>query len=505
MARVHCFAGAVWTGLALVLCQNALADTGSSDHSGSSITALIAEHQLLQAECNRVTEQINEQAKSVQDLERFSGEAEQVRSDIDEYKGIVKDMGVALEKRKIELDAAPRVSIVQQGSTPELVNSAAPFIAAGVGATVGLLLFVIVAVVIFLLFRWKPSRELGSETPGEATPVRSGRWFKRAILACLTLIVAGGLGALGWFLFPAKYESAGYFRVSIIDPAVWQSHAGTDFESCKRNMVEMITSPVVLGKAVEDRSIQGLALYRKNSVDPVQWLSDTLKVSGGSGELVRVSLRSEDPEGIKEIVDAVLVAFDREVIERARTEGLNDVESLEKKFKSYQTQILDKERTLYNLSLQLGTGDSSTAKVQYKMQVDSLDTLLRLRSDLQRQIADVEFKASLAKIQQDLDKKPSADPAPDTKFENVNGKPSKTPPTKKTDAEPLVTDPFGDLLRGKDSKDKAKTGSRSDNPFEEPAQPADAKTSPDIKPGAAANPAPGAHPDTPVASGAAQR
>ena len=121
MARVHCFAAAVWTGLALIQCQHALADTGSSGPSGSSITALIAERQLLQAEYNRVTEQINEQAKSVQDLERFSGEAEQIRSDIDEYKSIVKDMGIALERRKIEVDAAPRVSIVQQGSTPELV------------------------------------------------------------------------------------------------------------------------------------------------------------------------------------------------------------------------------------------------------------------------------------------------------------------------------------------------------------------------------------------------
>ena len=274
----------------------------------------------------------------------------------------------------------------------------------------------------------------------------------------MTLIVAGGLGALGWFLFPARYESAGYFRVSIIDPAVWQSHAGTDFESYKRNMVEMITSPVVLGKAVEDRSIQGLALYRKNSVDPVEWLSDTLKVSGGSGELVRVSLRSEDPEGIKEIVDAVLVAFDREVIERARTERLNDVESLEKKYKSYQTQVLDKERALYNLNLQIGTGDSPTAKVQYKMQVDSLDTLLRLRSDLQRQIADVEFKASLAKIMQDLDKKRTADPAPDTKPEKASDKPPETPASKKGDNKPTVDDPFGDLLRGKDFERQSENG-----------------------------------------------
>ena len=60
MARVHCFAAALWTGLALVLCQHAFADTGSSGQTSLSLPALLAEHQLLQAEYNRVTEQINE-------------------------------------------------------------------------------------------------------------------------------------------------------------------------------------------------------------------------------------------------------------------------------------------------------------------------------------------------------------------------------------------------------------------------------------------------------------
>jgi capsular polysaccharide biosynthesis protein len=501
MARLHGLAGAAWTALALILSQNAFGDGGSSGQSGSSLPALLVEHQLLQARYNQVTDQINKQAQDVQSLERFNGDADQLRTELDELKGIAKDMGLTLQKRKIELDAAPRVSIYQGGMTPELVGTARPYVAAGVGALVGLLL-VIGTIVLFLVFRRKPSAG-----PGKAETVRSGRWIKWAFLTCLALIVAGGLGALGWFLFPAKYESAGYVRVSVIDPAVWQSRSGTDFESYKRNMIETVKSPVILGKAVEDTSIQRFPLYRKNMADPVDWLSDTLEVSGGNGELIRISLRNEDPQGVKEIVDAVLGAFKDEVIERARSEKLNDVDSLERKVKSYQTQILDNEKALYNLSQQLGTRDSQVAKVQYRMQVDSLDTLLRMRSDLQRQIADIEFKMALTKLMRDLDEKGIVNPAPDKKPEKAVDNRSQTPPAqkadnersdtvppgvddpfapppaKKADAKPTVTDPFADLL-DKDSNATAKNGKKSVNPFEEkePRQSGDAKPPADIKP-----------------------
>ena len=80
--------------------------------------------------------------------------------------------------------------------------------------------------------------------------------------------------------------------------------------------------PTILGMAVEDKSIQDFPIYRKNIVDPVNWLADVLQVSGGSGELLRVSLKNDEPQGLKEIVDAVIAAFDREVIERARSEKL---------------------------------------------------------------------------------------------------------------------------------------------------------------------------------------
>jgi hypothetical protein len=393
--------------------QQALEQPGRvSQVSSANIPAGLVEHQLLEAQYNQITEQIAVKAKSVQEMERFNGEPEQLRSDIDELKGIVKDMGTTLMKRKIELDAAPRVSILQQASTPELGSPAHQYVAAGLGAFVGFLLVLISVAIVSLLFRKKTARDPGVGTIGEATPVRPTRWVKWTLTFCVALAAGGALGGLCWFLFPVKYESAGLVRVSIVDPAIWEPHAGIDFESFKLNMVEMIKSPPVVGKAVEDKTIQDFPIYRQNSADVVNWLSDALQITGGNSELIRVSLRNEDPTGLKEIIDAVLVAFTSEVIDRARTDKLNETDGLEKKFNAMKSQVIDKERQLYTLSQQIGTSDSQTARVQYRMQVDALDTLLLLRTDIQRRISDLEFKVSLAKALQDLKEKTNA-PAAD--------------------------------------------------------------------------------------------
>ncbi len=154
------------------------------------------------------------------------------------------------------------------------------------------------------------------------------------------------------------------------------------------------------------------------------WLSDALQITGGNSELIRVSLRNEAPQGLKETVDAVLTAFTSEVIDRTRTDKLNETDGLEKKLNSYKTLVIDKERQLYNLSQQIGTSDAKTAQVQYRMQADSLDTLLRLRTDIQAQLADVDFRRALAKALQELHKKTSA-PAAD------EGKAAQTDKSKK--------------------------------------------------------------------------
>ena len=223
----------------------------------------------------------------------------------------------------------------------------------------------------------------------------------------LGLILGGSLGSLCWYEFPPKYESAALVKVSIVDPAIWEQHSGVDFESYKRNMVEMIKSPPVLERAVEDKAIQDLPLYQKNSVDPVGWLTDALQITGGNSELIRISMKEYDPKGLKDLVDAVLSAFQAKIIDDEYGRKQKDTEKLEGRFTAKKTEVLDKERQLYNLSQQIGTTDAQTAKVQYKMRVDELDTLMRSRTDIQQKINELQFKLSLFKIKKELAEKNS--------------------------------------------------------------------------------------------------
>jgi hypothetical protein len=358
--------------------------------SSTDITELTVARRVLDAQYRLITEQIGAQAKSIQDLDKFDGEAEQIRSEIGRLKTIVNEMGTTLMKRKIELDAEPRVKIVQRASEPEPIAAARPYFVAGGGALLGLMLVgvgVLGVAVMRLLFRRKAKRDQELQGSGEAAPVRSSRWRKWAVVVCLALIVAAGLGALGWFLFPVRYESVAFVKVSEMEPAIWEQHSGINFEQYKRNAMADIKGNPVLDRALEDKSIQDLPVYKQNAADPINWLSDSLIVEfPGNGEYMRVAMRSDDPKGLKEIVDAVLSAFSTEAIDRARSEKLNDYDNLEKKFKMYDAQVLEKQRQLYTLSTQIGTADAETFKVQYKMQVDALDTLLRLRSDTQRQL-----------------------------------------------------------------------------------------------------------------------
>jgi hypothetical protein len=123
-----------------------------------------------------------------------------------------------------------------------------------------------------------------------------------------------------------------------------------------------------------------------------------------------------DHDQSKTIVDALVSAFQREVIDRERTERLARCDMVEKKLNSLKSQVLDKERQLYNLSQQIGTADGQTAKVQYKMQVDALDTLMRSRTDIQRQVSDLDLKFALAKFLKDASDKNSV---PEDEIESV--------------------------------------------------------------------------------------
>ena len=57
-----------------------------------------------------------------------------------------------------------------------------------------------------------------------------------------------------------------------------------------------------------------------------------------------------------------------------------------------------KQRQLYELNQQIGTGDAQTARIHYKVEVDTLEILMRSRTETQKKISDLTLKIELAKL-----------------------------------------------------------------------------------------------------------
>jgi hypothetical protein len=176
-----------------------------------------------------------------------------------------------------------------------------------------------------------------------------------------------------------------------------------EFEFYKRNLAAIVKSPLVVNKALDDKSIKELPLIKEHAHDAdglAEWLIDQLRVRyPGDAEIMTVEIRATDRQQASTILNAVVAGLMSDFVDgRERTDRLTRVDTLEKKFIAKKQQVIDKERQLYNLSQQIGFGDAQTAKVKYKMEVDALDTLMRSRTDIQRRLTDLDLKLSLAKV-----------------------------------------------------------------------------------------------------------
>ncbi len=243
-----------------------------------------------------------------------------------------------------------------------------------------------------------PSRpEILSASPNFLNLLHALRRRKWSAMA-LGLLFGGTLAAVAWVALPTKYESIAWLQVHAKDPIVWQGESGMDLDTYKRNASEMIKGPVVLNKALADRTIQDLPLIKKNSADLTNWLSNALSVEVTKGELLPVALRADESEGIPEIVNGVVSAYLREVVDKERTDKLVRRDNLDKKFRAYKTQVLEKQRALYELNQQIGTTDAQTARVRYRMEAQTLESLMQQRTELQKSISDISMKIEIAKL-----------------------------------------------------------------------------------------------------------
>ena len=147
----------------------------------------------------------------------------------------------------------------------------------------------------------------------------------------LTILFAGALlgAALGyaaWVFLPAKSESYALFRVTQNPDSVGgmgdPNRGRSEFNTFVKTSALLVKTDNVYRSALRNEKfrISELPTLKKER-DPIKWLNENVMVTSTDGaEIITMSLKGDNAEDVRIIMDAMVKAYDDEVINKERNE-----------------------------------------------------------------------------------------------------------------------------------------------------------------------------------------
>lgn len=235
--------------------------------------------------------------------------------------------------------------------------------------------------------------------------------LRRRLPIALTmgLVMAATLGWCVWLLVPVQSEVESWFSVKSAPPMLVENLASSEqrnineFDYFRRTQTQMIKTPLVLIAAV--RTIGELPMI-KNQRDPVQFLKDELNVDfPGDSELMRISIRGEDPQQLVKVIEAVSQAYINEVVDREKVQKSQNYELLLQTSDTLRQQIQREQENYKRLCELMGTTSQDVVETEQKLLHEQLSISSRLMTDLSTKQMEVKNALEMLRQEQaDLDK-----------------------------------------------------------------------------------------------------
>ena len=215
-------------------------------------------------------------------------------------------------------------------------------------------------------------------------------WVAAAILG---LVCGAGTRRSLYFVRTPIYAATALLHVApTADVMVYEmpetkAEAGaTLFDIYKSTQAQQIKSRYVLQAALRDREIASLPSVKQHEPDAPGWLAGELNVSfPEKGELMQVGLVGSDPDEITKLVNAVVDAYMREVVDVERNQRVLHRNELDKLCADKETEVRNKRNDMKQLADQLGTQDSETLSLKQQVAVQQY-------AEYQRQLMRVQFE-----------------------------------------------------------------------------------------------------------------
>jgi succinoglycan biosynthesis transport protein ExoP len=224
------------------------------------------------------------------------------------------------------------------------------------------------------------------------------RWLMAVLMGTLAAFIAGA--ALLWF-FPVSSQVVAYLQVeteqaqNIFDPA--KSVNPKEFEIFQQTQLTLLKSQYVLEAALTRQDIAQLNAVLNQDDDALTWLTDELKVSfPGESKILMLKYEGEEnPDDMKQVVDAVVKAYENEVVfaERARKSATHrDMKVL---FDQLNTELKEKVDRKNTLAKELGGADSPTASAEMNMLITDVRLIQQRIQDAKEELVDLEVNREL--------------------------------------------------------------------------------------------------------------
>jgi succinoglycan biosynthesis transport protein ExoP len=229
------------------------------------------------------------------------------------------------------------------------------------------------------------------------------RWLLAANLGLLLAALAGG--GVFFFMPPPKHTVRTLIHVPPHRGIVFkQASSAGDLSNHQRTQVAMLRSRLVLSSALRDPKVAKLEVVREE-VEPVEWLEKEIQVDFAvAPEVLRITLSGDKPDQLVILVDALVRAYRREVVDNEknqRREHLNTLRGLREK---YEGELRRQHKEQREIEKNAGGRDAAVRALMLNFERQHLAMAERELLQAQSKLRDARLELQLI---QDREKKSS--------------------------------------------------------------------------------------------------
>src|SRR5262249_13776922 len=119
-----------------------------------------------------------------------------------------------------------------------------------------------------------------------------------------------------------------------------------------------LKSRFVLSEALKRDEVKNLPIVLRQP-DPLVWLEDELQVETQEGsEFITVTLRGPEPTELTALVNAVVKAYEKEIVQGENEQRKARADEVEKQYRLKHSALRTKKESLRQMADDIGTSDS---------------------------------------------------------------------------------------------------------------------------------------------------